>query len=165
MTAATLGGSDPCRDLIEKRCRMRWLVLIVAFFLAGVVGAADEPIGYVKQLTGDASITTSDVKVVVQVGTAIFQGSVLRTGKKSSVGVTFKDETVMSFGSDTEFRVDEYLYAPTQGKLKFASKLAKGSLNYISGVIEKLQPDAVSVTTPKGTIGVRGTQFLLIVED
>jgi len=144
---------------------MRWLVLMIALFLTSVVWAADEPIGYVKQVTGAASVTTGDAKVAVEVGTSIFQGSVLRTGKKSSVGVTFKDETVMSFGSDTEFRVDEYLYAPTQGKLKFASKLAKGSLNYISGVIEKLQPDAVTVTTPKGTIGVRGTQFLLIVED
>lgn len=144
---------------------MRWLLLIIVFFLTGVVRAADAPIGYVKQVTGEASVTTGGARVVVEVGTAIFQGSVLRTGKKSSVGVTFKDETVMSFGSDTEFMVDEYVYAPTQGKLKFASKLAKGSLNYISGVIEKLQPDAVSVITPKGTIGVRGTQFLLIVED
>lgn len=144
---------------------MRLLILFFALFLTKGVLAADEPIGYVKQVTGEASVTTGDAKVVVEVGTAIFQGTVLRTGKKSSVGVTFKDETVMSFGSDTEFRVDEYLYAPTQGKLKFASNLAKGSLNYISGVIEKLQPDAVVVTTPKGTLGVRGTQFLLIVEE
>jgi hypothetical protein len=81
------------------------------------------------------------------------------------MGVTFKDETVMSFGPDTEFVVDEYLYAPAQGKLKLGSKLAKGSLNYVSGVISKLQPDAVTVRTPSGTIGVRGTQFVVKVEE
>jgi hypothetical protein len=71
----------------------------------------------------------------------------------------------MSFGPDTEFVVDEYLYAPVQGKLRLGSKLAKGSLNYVSGVIAKLQPDAVTVRTPSGTIGVRGTQFVVKVEE
>jgi hypothetical protein len=32
-------------------------------------------------------------------------------------------------------------------------------------VIAKLKPDAVSVRTPMGVIGVRGTQFLVKVED
>ena len=38
-------------------------------------------------------------------------------------------------------------------------------MNYVSGVIAKLQPDAVSVKTPTGTIGVRGTQFVVKVDD
>jgi hypothetical protein len=80
------------------------------------------------------------------------------------MGVIFKDETVMSFGADTVFTVDEYAYSPADKKFKFGSKLAKGSLNYVSGAIEKLKPDAVTVGTPTGVIGVRGTQFLLKVE-
>jgi hypothetical protein len=137
------------------------------FLLAGALSAwADEaPIGYVKTLTGEASVTTGKNKVTAQLGTPLFQGSQLKTGHKSSLGVTFKDDTVMSFGADTELTVDEYLYAPSQGKLKLASKLTKGSLNYVSGVIAKLQPDAVTVSTPTGTIGVRGTQFVVLVED
>ena len=31
------------------------------------------------------------------------------------MGVTFKDNTLMSFGPDTEMTVDEYLYAPAEG--------------------------------------------------
>lgn len=81
------------------------------------------------------------------------------------MGITFKDETVMSFGPETELTVDEYLYNPSQNKLKLGSKLTKGSLNYVSGVIAKLQPSAVTVTTPTGTIGVRGTQFAVKVEE
>ena len=126
--------------------------------------ADDAAIGYVKTLSGEASVTTGKSKVVAQLGTPLFQGSQLKTGPKSSMGVTFKDDTVMSFGPDTELSVDEYLYAPTQGKLKLGTKLAKGSMNYVSGVIAKLQPDAVSVKTPTGTIGVRGTQFVVLVE-
>jgi hypothetical protein len=139
----------------------------LCFLLLGSMAtrAEEAPIGYVKTLSGEASVTTGKDRVVAKLGTPLFQGSQLKTGHTGSMGVTFKDDTVMSFGPDTELTVDEYLYAPNQGKLKLASKLAKGSMNYVSGVIAKLQPDAVSVRTPTGTIGVRGTQFVVYVED
>lgn len=138
------------------------LALALAFSLPA--RADDAPIGFVKNVSGEASVNSGGQTLKAAVGTPIQIGSVLRTGPKSSMGVTFKDETVMSFGPDTELTVDEYLYAPAQGKLKLTSKLAKGSLNYVSGVIAKLKPDAVSVDTPSGTIGIRGTQFVVKVE-
>jgi len=142
------------------------LCALFVLLTAALPALADEaPIGYVKTITGSATITTGSNKVTAQLGTPLFQGSQLKTGPKSSLGVTFKDDTVMSFGADTELTVDEYLYAPSQGKLKLGSSLAKGSMNYVSGVIAKLQPDAVSVKTPTGTIGVRGTQFVVKVDD
>ena len=67
------------------------------------------------------------IRVVAQPGTPVFLGSKLGTGAKSSLGVTFKDDTVMSFGPDTELTVDEYMYAPAQGKLKLAASLLRGS--------------------------------------
>jgi hypothetical protein len=144
---------------------MRYSLIVGASLLAlGLPVQAQEAIGYVKNVTGDASVVTAGKSVKAAVGTPVHQGSILKTAAKSSMGVTFKDETVMSFGPDTELTVDEYLYAPSQGKLKMGSKLTKGSLNYVSGVIAKLQPDAVTVGTPTGTIGVRGTQFVAYVE-
>jgi hypothetical protein len=144
---------------------MKYLIAPALLFCAVSVHAAGAPIGFVKTIAGDATVTTDKAAVKAQAGTPVYEGSQLKTGAKSSMGVTFKDETVMSFGPDTELTVDEYLYAPSQGKLKLGSKMAKGSMNYVSGVIAKLQPDAVSVRTPTGTIGVRGTQFLLMVEE
>ena len=91
-------------------------------------------------------------------------GSQIKTAPGGSLGVTFKDNTVMSFGPDTEMTVDAYLYAPAQGQLQLGTSLVKGSLNYVSGVIAKLKPEAVTVKTPSGIIGVRGTQFLAKVE-
>lgn len=144
---------------------MRHAIWLAAFWLAGSAGAQEAAIGYVKNVSGEASVTTAGKSAKAAVGTPVQQGSVLRTGPKSSLGVVFKDETVMSFGPDTELSVDEYLYQPGQGKLKLGSKLAKGSLNYVSGVIAKLQPEAVSVATPAGIIGVRGTHFAVRVEE
>ena len=124
-----------------------------------------EPVGYVKTVTGEASVTTAGQRVVAQPGTAVLLGSQLKTAKGAAMGIAFKDNTLMSFGPDTELTVDEFVYAPAQGQLLLGTRLTRGSLNYVSGVIAKLKPDAVTVKTPAGIIGVRGTQFVARVEE
>ena len=115
-------------------------------------------------MTGDATVTSGGKVVKAVPGTPVHVNSVLKTGLKGKMGVTFKDNQVMSFGPDTELTVDEYLYAPAKGDLKFASSMSKGTLNVVSGVIAKLKPESVSVKTPTGTIGVRGTNYVVKVE-
>jgi len=140
------------------------LILICALLFASNVWADELPIGYVKNITGDASVTTNEDIIKARIGTPIFKNSVLNTRAKSSLGITLKDATVISLGPETEFAIDEYAYAPAQNKLKFGSRITKGSLNYVSGIIAKLQPDAIKVITPSGTIGVRGTRFAVKVK-
>jgi hypothetical protein len=125
----------------------------------------NEAIGYVKTVTGEAWVITAGQRIKAQAGSVVLLGSQLKTGAAAAMGVTFKDDTVMSFGPDTELTVDEYLYAPARDELGLSARLAKGTLNYVSGVIARLKPDAVSVKTPAGIIGVRGTQFVARVED
>lgn len=144
---------------------MRRQLLFVSALWAILAQADPVPIGYVKNVAGEAVVVTAGLTRKAEIGSPVHVGSLLKTGPQSSLGVTFKDETVMSFGANTELTVDEYLYEPNRGKLRMNSKLAKGSLNYVSGVIAKLQPEAVTVRTPSGLIGVRGTQFLLKVEE
>lgn len=121
-------------------------------------------IGYVKTVKGEATVTSAGQTIKAIVGTPLQAGSVIRTGSHAALGVTFKDNTVMSFGPDTELTVDDYAYAPNKGNLKLGASLAKGTLAYLSGAIAKIKPDAVSVKTPTGTIGVRGTHFVVRVE-
>lgn len=145
------------------RSLIRFFVLLGA--LASVAARAEESaIGYVKTTSGEASVTTLNTRVAAQPGTPVFLGSQLQTGAQGSLGVSFRDDTVMSFGPDTSLTVDDYLYAPEQSRFKLAASLLRGSLNYVSGLIAKLQPDAVSLKTPSGIIGVRGTQFAVKVE-
>lgn len=136
------------------------LSMLLAWTLLGSAHASEAVIGYVKSVSGEAYVVANGRAEPARIGSPVSQGHLLRTGKNGSLGVTFKDNTVMSFGPDTELSLDEYLYAPSQGQLKFGSTLSRGTLNYVSGVIAKLKPEAVKVRTPTGTIGVRGTQFL-----
>lgn len=142
---------------------LRILTFVLVFF--SLSAQADESIvGYVKTVKGEAFVVTAGQPAKAVLGTPIKPGSILRTGPNSSMGVTFKDNTVMSFGPDTELTVDEYVYAPNKGNLKLGASLAKGTLAYLSGAIAKIKPDAVTVKTPTGTIGVRGTHFVVKVE-
>jgi hypothetical protein len=145
--------------------KMSHFMCAAALAALSVAAAAQSTgVGYVKTVTGDAWVTTTGQRVKAAPGTAVSIGSQIKTAAGASLGVTFKDNTVMSFGPDTEMTVDAYLYAPAQGQLQLSTSLVKGSLNYVSGVIAKLRPEAVTVKTPSGIIGVRGTQFLAKVE-
>jgi hypothetical protein len=122
------------------------------------------PVGFVKTVTGQAFIVTNGRPKPANIGSPVMVGSIIKTATNSTLGVAFKDSTLMSFGPETELRVEEYLYAPTEGKLRFGSNLVRGTLNYVSGVIAKLKPEGVTVNTPTGMIGVRGTHFAVKVE-
>lgn len=140
------------------------VMLLVALPLLAQSQTTTESVGYVKTVTGEAWISNAGERIKAVPGTAVLIGSQLTTGAASAMGVTFKDNTVMSIGPKTELTVDEFLYAPAKGQLSLSARLGMGTLNYISGVIAKLKPEAVTVKTPAGIIGVRGTQFVAKVE-
>lgn len=125
---------------------------------------AAQAVGYVKTVTGEVFITTGGQRVAARPGTPVLAGSTVRTQPGASVGITCIDNTLLALGPDTTFTLDEYAYAPAQGKLGLLATLTRGTLNYVSGVIARLQPEAVKVKTPSGIIGVRGTEFAAKVE-
>jgi len=132
-----------------------------ALLLATTAALADDTIiGYVKTAQGDASVVAAGMTIKAEPGTPVKTTNVLKTGPQGSLGITLKDNTLLSIGPDTELVVDDYVYNPAQDELKLVASLRQGSLNYVSGVIARLKPAAVSVRTPTGTIGVRGTHFV-----
>ena len=126
--------------------------------------ADDTVVGFVKIAEGEAILMDGQITMPAKVGMPLHLGSIIKTGSNGQLGATFKDNTVMSFGPETEVVIDEYLFAPADGSLKLSVNMLKGTLQYISGVIAKLKPEAVSVKTPAGIIGVRGTRFLAKAE-
>lgn len=142
--------------------------LIALSVMAGMMSlnaqADDKVLAFVKIVEGEASITSESAVLPAKPGMPLYLGNIIKTGANGSLGLTFKDNTVMSLGPDTEVTIDEYLYAPANDELKLSAKLVRGTLHFISGVIAKLKPEAVSVKTPAGIIGVRGTRFLAKAE-
>lgn len=130
---------------------------------ANVLAADEATIGFVKTVQGDASLIVAGQSVPAAPGAALVRSTVLKTGRDASMGVTLKDNTLLSIGPDTELALDEFLFAPAQGQLRLDARMVQGTLNYVSGVMARLRPQAVTVRTPTGNIGVRGTHFVLSV--
>jgi hypothetical protein len=141
-----------------------WWVGLVLCCGITVAHAQDGLIGFIKTVQGDASLLVDGKTIKAAPGMPLQAGFIIKTGPDSSLGMTFRDNTVMSIGSNSELVVDQYLYSPGKGELKLWATISKGTLQYVSGVIAKLKPDAVAVRTPTGVIGVRGTRFVVMVE-
>lgn len=134
-------------------------------FMHGLSADAADTIGYVRVIQGDAYVVQAGQETKAALDTPVTEGSLIRTGAGASLGITFKDNTVMALGPATEISVDNYLYSPRQGHFKLDATLNKGTLAYLSGAIAKQNPDGVMLKTPTGAIGVRGSHFAIKVDD
>lgn len=140
-------------------------VAIVSGLACGAATAQITLIGFVKTVSPDAEMVVAGQTFKAQVGMPLQSGFRIRTGPQGSLGVTLRDNTLMSFGPNSEFALDEYQYAPAKDELKLSGSMFRGTMQYVSGFIAKLKPDSVSIKTPKGVLGLRGTRVLLQVED
>ena len=145
------------------RCGSAGLVAFVALLFAGVGTAWSQTTaaGRIKISTGKASIVREGKEVPAKPGELVYQADVLKTGVDGRMGVTLKDETQISLGPASEVRLDRFVYAPAEGKLGMAMRIASGIVAYVSGRIAKLAPDAVRLETPAAIVGVRGTRLVI----
>lgn len=146
--------------------KLRMFAAAAALLLPLAAGAAStDPIGHVKTVVGDARVGPPGAEVPAQIGTPLHVGALMKTGPGASLGVTLRDETVISIGPDSEVSIDEFLFDPPAGEFRLGANMVRGTLNFISGWIARLRPDAQTVKTPTGMIGVRGTHFLVKIAD
>lgn len=140
------------------------LFILYFLILPCAFAGQDEEIGYVKKLQGDVSLLRDGTLQTITMGHSVHLNDLIQTKDNGAVGITFKDSTMVSIGPDTEFVVDEYVYKPKDKKLSFGSTITRGTLHFVSGTISKLASNSVKVKTPEGTIGLRGTRFLVKVK-
>jgi hypothetical protein len=122
------------------------------------------PAGIVKHVAGAAAVIRSGQESPLTPGQPVLEGDVVRTGAGGRIGITLKDGTRLSLGANSEVRIDRFAYAPGEGRLALALKVARGVAEYISGRIARLSPGAVKIETPTSIIGIRGTRVLIEVE-
>lgn len=142
--------------------KFTFAALFLTFAVAQGASAA-ETIGYVKTVSGKATIVREGLERSAAVGAPLFENDTLKTGEESSLGVTMKDGTTLSAGPETEILLDKYAYVPSRQQLGFVARVSQGTLDFVSGMLGKLAPESVAIETPTGVIGMRGTHFVVRV--
>jgi len=149
---------------IMKRFNSIVIIICIVFVASIDMSFAEESlIGTVKTLKGAVSIIRKDKTLAADIGFKLIQNDTIRTESNSSVGVILNDKTVLSLGPNSELIINEFVFAPKQGKFSIVLKMLKGTAAYVSGLIAKLSPESVRVETPTASIGIRGTKFVVKV--
>jgi hypothetical protein len=131
--------------------------LTVSSFAAGIIGD-------VILHTGNAVIEQDGVDVESQEGLNVFSYNTVKTGK-GKVAIGFIDDTRVDVTEHSKLIIDEFVYDPNTKTGSLSLKAALGTIRYASGQIAKTSPTNVQIKTPTATIGVRGTDFTMTVDE
>lgn len=125
------------------------------------LSAAEPHVALVKSVSGRVSVLQDGVVRDATGGSQLRVSDRVLTGPGATAAIVFKDGTMLTLGGGADVQLRDYVFEPKAGRYAFSLYMGKGSAIYESGKIGKLAPDAVRVETPKATVGVRGTRFLI----
>jgi len=131
--------------------------LTFSSFAAGIIGD-------VILHTGNAVIEQDGVDVESEEGLDVFSYNTVKTGK-GKVAIGFIDDTRVDITEHSKLIIDEFVYDPNTKTGSLSLKAALGTIRYASGQIAKTSPTNVQIRTPTATIGVRGTDFTMTVDE
>jgi len=132
--------------------------LTFSSFAAGIIGD-------IILQTGNAVIERNDGEdVKAEDDLDIFQYNTVKTGK-GKVAIGFIDDTRVDVTEHSKLIIDEFVYDPNTKTGSLSLKAALGTIRYASGQIAKTDPTNVQIKTPTATIGVRGTDFTMTVDE
>jgi hypothetical protein len=139
---------------------MKYLALSLLFI--ATVSNAD--IGSVTTVTGTAIIKRGSSVVTIAKGTLVEMNDRVET-KNGEVNITFKDDTSVKVTASSALVIDDFVYDPKTKSGKLGLKAAEGTVRYVSGNIAHNNPNAVNIKTPTAAIAVRGTDFVMSVDE
>lgn len=154
------------RHLESCKSPRTWLgagLAVVALFAAGAACASE--IGRVKVARGAVTIERAGKPAPATPGMILNAADVVRTGPDGAVGITMSDNSLLSAGPNSTLALERYAFDPTTHQGRFDAQLSRGTLAVVSGKIAKQAPDAMTVKTPAAILGVRGTEFVVAVDE
>lgn len=140
---------------------MKLALFLAALMLASSVQAE---IGSVTEFSGTAIIKRGKDTITVAKGTFVEMNDKVET-KNGKVKITFKDNTTVNVTESSALVIDDFVYDPKSGAGKLNLKAAAGTVRYASGNIAHNNPNAVNIKTPTAAIAVRGTDFVMAVNE
>ena len=93
-------------------------------------------------------------------GGSIYPGDVVETPRGGQAVLAFRDESRVTLGANTRFRIDNFVYDENNaGDGRFLASILRGSVRTLTGQIAKANGRNVAFSTATAAISVRGTGF------
>jgi len=154
------------KTLNRGRIMKTILVLAMAMtFCTELALAAGDVIGYVRSANGETYLVRNNARLGANIGDQVQRADVIETGPTGSIGITFVDNTVFSTGPNSSITLEQYAFDSAGFKGNLLARMNKGTLSVVSGDIARTGPGAMKIKTPTAILGVRGTTFLIKVDE
>ena len=138
------------------------LILLVFLLLPNLGKTNTDFIGVIGAAVGEI---TNQNNEKLSNGSKIFFGDTVVSNNNSNAQILFLDQTILTLGEDTELTIDEFIYDPNSHDGSFVSNVKSGTVKFITGQISKKNPENLEVKFPSGTLGARGTEFIVLAEN
>jgi len=139
--------------------------LLCLMMTAATASATAAGIGQIKLVSGQVTVERQGQALPAQVGLQLEAADVVKTGSDGAVGITMRDNARLSAGPNSVLALESFDFDATTSTGRFDARLARGTLAVSSGRIAKQSPQAMTVRTPTAVLGVRGTDFVVAVDD
>tara|TARA_B110000902_G_scaffold165194_1_gene188687 strand:- start:2871 stop:4004 length:1134 start_codon:yes stop_codon:yes gene_type:complete len=141
---------------------LKYFLLLVCMSTSAYANIGE--IAQLKGKDGGAAIERDNSAISAEKGTGIQMDDTAVTAN-SAMTINFIDETRVDITEHSRLIIDDFVYDPSTGKGSLGLKASLGTIRYASGQIAKNSRQRVRIRTPSATIGVRGTDFIMVVDE
>ena len=120
-------------------------------------------IGDISELNGSAQILrdkTYDANLKFAI-----QSNDEAITKDGRMAITFLDDSIVKLTEFSELVIDEYIYDPAPSKAKMALTFGLGTARFITGNLNRIDKQNITLKTPTANIAIRGTDFTATVDE
>src|SRR5210317_211311 len=140
------------------------LITLTCFVLINTSVYANTPAGDIGSIKGSGVLERG--KDVIQGNTGVsVQTMDTAVTARGRMQIDFIDDTRVDITEHSRLVIDEFVYDPNTNVGSLSIKASLGGIRYASGQIAKRNRQNVKISTPSATIGVRGTDFVMIVDE
>lgn len=93
----------------------------------------------------------------------IFKGDILQTGKSSTLGVTFSDDTTLNLSASSRVVVDNFIYQEGSKDNAALLNVTRGTMAFVAAAVARTGD--MKIETPTATLGIRGTTGVVEVPE
>jgi hypothetical protein len=136
-------------------------VLIVALTTSTIAVAKDSS-GMVVASRGEVIALSDGGSRELKQGDFIYVNDEIMTTNRSFIVLQFEDGAKVTVRPDSTLIIEQYLYNGTDAD-EAELNLVAGGLRVITGAMAKTNPENYKVRTPVALMGVRGTEFSIIL--
>jgi hypothetical protein len=128
-------------------------LLLLALCLSAQNAVAAESIGMVTKVENQAQIGSANAAV----GSLVQANDEVRTGPKSRLEISFRDNTKLTLGENASVVIDRFVFNPEESTGELLARTSAAPLRMVTGRIEGMKNKKINVSTPFAALAVRGT--------